>query len=583
MKTFLLNIILIIAVNCIWSACGNADLAMEQRLFDNMDSLLEVNPDSAYRKLLELKLTVDSAKNECVSHFYTMYLAEACNKLETELPSDTLLKEMAVYFDRHGTSNQKMKSRYLLGCYYRDNGESPLSIDYYEQAVNLADTTDSNCDYLTLMRIYGQMAEVYNRQALPSKEIEADRQYSHYAMKNGNRYEYIRGIELQMNAYNQTEDTTKVLEMTDSVYKLYKEAGMEKAAASVYAPAIFVKVKCGDLVSAKKMMDVYEQESGLFNEKGEIVKDRSRYYYVKGKYYLEAGLKDSSELMFRKLGDSGHHINAYYGMLQLYKKYENGDSVYKYTLLYDDELVKYRQQLHSLSTSNVSSLYNYKRNEEQSVTSAKENSLIRGTFLFILSLFIIVVFSALVIYKKRQKQMEKSRDEKDREVSVIRRQIETKDAEIHQMKAALNKSIKEKNEEIENLRSVSAKYGLDRIDELEEAFLESEAVTLFKQKSEMKYGLRYTVPTDEEWHTLESAFKHLLPVFHSIVLVSDKLTPMEKKVCMLCRIGVRTNEIQTMLNKNSSQAISNIKSRIREKMFPDEDRKQLETKLKELH
>ena len=579
MKTFLLHIILIFIICCLWLSCSD-DRTMERVFFGNMDSLLEANPDSAYRKLLELKQAVDSDKNGGVSHIYTMYLAEACNKLETELPSDTLLMEMAAYFDCHGTSNQQMKSRYLLGCYYRDNGESPLSIDYYEQAVELADTTDVNCDYLTLMRIYGQMAEVYNRQALPSKEIEADRQYSYYAMKVGNRYEYIRGIELQMNAYNQTGDTTKVLELTDSVNKLYKAAGMEKAAASTLAPAIFVKIKSGDLVSAKKLIDVYEKKSGLFDENGEIAKDRSLYYFVKGKYYLESGNRDSSELMFRKLGKYGHYINAYYGLVQLYKKYENGDSVYKYTLLYDDELVKYRQHLHSLSTSNVSSLYNYKRKEEQSVTSAKEKIFIRRLLIFILSLFIIVVLSALVFYKKRQKQMEKIRDEKEREASDIRKLMETK---IHQMETASNKSITEKNEELENLRAVSAKYSLDRIDEREEAFLKSESVTLFRQKSELKYGLRCAVPTDEEWHTLESAFKHLLPVFHSIVLVHNKLTPMEKKVCMLCRMGIRTNEIQIMLNKNSSQAVSNIKSRIKEKLFQDEEIKQLETKLKELH
>ncbi len=37
MKTFLLNIILIFVISCVWSACGGDDHPLEQRLFGNMD------------------------------------------------------------------------------------------------------------------------------------------------------------------------------------------------------------------------------------------------------------------------------------------------------------------------------------------------------------------------------------------------------------------------------------------------------------------------------------------------------------------------------------------------------------------
>lgn len=91
-----------------------------------------------------------------------------------------------------------------------------------------------------------------------------------------------------------------------------------------------------------------------------------------------------------------------------------------------------------------------------------------------------------------------------------------------------------------------------------------------------------TSPTQKDWELLEDAFKDWLPMFYSTIVVSDKLTSQEKQICMLCRIGIKTNEIRMMLNKNTSQTISNVKSRVKGKLFPDDKSKQLETILKNL-
>ncbi len=197
MRRFIVIIQLLTAACCLWCSCTAGNSETEMRLFSGMDSLLEANPDSTYKELTAMQKEVDSIDDEAVSNQYVIYMAEAFNKLDRALPSDTILKTVARYYDIHGTSNQLMKARYLLGCYYRDSGESPLAIDYYEQSVDCADTSDVGCDYLTLMRIYGQMAKVYLSQSLPSKVIEADKKYSYYAQKIGNQYEYIRGIQNQ--------------------------------------------------------------------------------------------------------------------------------------------------------------------------------------------------------------------------------------------------------------------------------------------------------------------------------------------------------------------------------------------------
>ena len=39
----------------------------------------------------------------------------------------------------------------------------PRSLECYHQAVDKADTTDADCDYLLLGKVHGQMAYIYNK------------------------------------------------------------------------------------------------------------------------------------------------------------------------------------------------------------------------------------------------------------------------------------------------------------------------------------------------------------------------------------------------------------------------------------
>ena len=582
MRRFIFFIPFITAVCCLWCACTTGNSETEKRLFAGMDSLLEANPDSAYKKLQKIRLEVDSLEFEELSQQYIIYLAEACNKLDKRLPSDTVLKSAIDYYKKSGTPNQQMKSHYLLGCCYRDRGESPLAIEMYEQAVDCADTASSDCDNLTLMRIYGQMAEVYHREFLPSKEIEANREYSKYAKKIGNQYEYIRGVELQMNAYNQMGDTSQVLLLTDSVCKLYMEADMNKAAASAYGSAILIKINNKDLATAKRMMDIYENESGLFDEKGEIVKDRWQYYFAKGKYYMEIGDKDSSEYMFHKLGRKGLFINEYYGLIQLYKKYENSDSIYKYSMLYDKELVKYRENLYTQSTANISSLYNFKRLENLAISKTDENQRIKKVLWFSIPLLIIIATVILYIHFRVRNRLQKDVWKKENQILDSQKQLEEKQSELLQAKSATTKYMMDKEEEIEELKKLAAGNKSDNYAIKEQELMESEIVAIFRDKSELKLGISSSVPTEGEWKELERTFKNFLPGFYKQVLTKNKFTSSEKKVCLLCRIGIKTHEIQILLEKNHSQSISNIKSRIISKMFPDENNRQLEDILKDL-
>lgn len=87
--------------------------------------------------------------------------AKAQNEAGEPFSTDSLMKEVAAYYNEYGSANTKMLADYLLGCTYRDLGNGQLALQCYHKALEHADTASADCDFKTLSRIYGQMALLF--------------------------------------------------------------------------------------------------------------------------------------------------------------------------------------------------------------------------------------------------------------------------------------------------------------------------------------------------------------------------------------------------------------------------------------
>ena len=96
---------------------------------------------------------------------------DSLNSSDALLDTITTMPEVVDYFDLWGTDNERMTAHYLLGCVFRDQNNTPMALRCYRDAVSYADTTANDCDYRRLSRIYGQMADLFNRQRAPRLEI----------------------------------------------------------------------------------------------------------------------------------------------------------------------------------------------------------------------------------------------------------------------------------------------------------------------------------------------------------------------------------------------------------------------------
>ena len=557
-----------------------------------VDSLLQEHPDSALQVLLSLKGEVGgmgrqgaglNLSSKADRMYYYLLLADACNKCYDTLPSDSILREVADFYDSHGTPNEQVRAHYLLGCAYRDMGEAPQALDCYHDAIDRADTTASDCNYRLLMSVYGQMAELFHKQNLPQDEIEALRMSGHYDLLNHDTIGYIRSMELMLKPYGIMGDTVKVLDYINKSQQLYREHGYPFMAIRENSILIYYAIERGQLERARALMQEFEKESRLFDDEGNIAKGREAYYYIKGAFFMKNNQLDSSIYYMRKLLASGNETDAYRGLLTVYQQKGYSDSVMKYASLYEEALDTLSNRKRTETVHQMSAMYNYHRFQKKAEAEERTSIRLRWT----MGIIVVFVFTGLLIFfylYRRYKQR------KLREITIL-----------HTHYAQALAAYKKQEEELELLKSDSQTFQYKREQELHrlqetvigyqeklqalqieddaDELLNHYLVRKFHEKATGKKGT--SLPIQKEWKELIRLFKKNMPINSVIYCKKGLLSQMELQTYILLMLEFTDGE-SAVLQDTSPQSINNAKARINKKLFNDNSSASLLSNLKYL-
>ena len=517
-------------------------------VLDRAEAIMEEYPDSAYTLLYNIDSVTVSGLSRAESARYYLLLGTAMNKTDRPMAFDSLFQHTVVdYYDRHGTRNEQMRARYILGSIYRDQHDSPRAIECYLSATERADTLSPDCDYLTLLSIYGQMAYVYHHQLIPEQEIESNRQYSKYAAKCGNTYEYIRGIELQVGGYQLLDDTATILSIIDSVHSLYLENDMPQEAASIYPAAIYIQLARNNYTEAKRLMDIFEHESGLFDEDGNIVKDRVSYYLAKGLYYEGISKLDSAKYFYHRLIKYGYEFDGYSGLLRVFQKQNITDSINYASKMKDSAYIVSINNQHKEAVMNVKSLYDYTNQEriakEEKATSTKQ---IKWIYILIAVLFTIIFFTVKYYIKHRKYS---------KLVNTLDSKMTSQQSDINNYTQTIEIIQNENSDLKKKIRTQTMHDGMASL-------TKSDIVAVFKKYAS---GELYGSPTEKDWKLLEETIAGLLPDL-DLYMNQQKLTTYEKRVCILSIISISPSIAAIFMNKQNN-SISNLRKKAAIKLF----------------
>ena len=501
------------------------------------------------------------------------------NRNYVPFTSDSTLKEVTSHFDHPLrfwiTANDRLRAHYALGCVYRDLHDAPIALLTWENAIAAADTTAADCDFATLFRVYGQMASIYFRQSMPEKELGAREAYCKYALLAGDTLNYIRGLLLRNDAFLALGDTAVIYRNIANVRRLYLQRGLKAEAAQVYPTAIRLALDKQQLDSAKVMMQVFEQESGLFDEQGNIAPTREIYYYHKGRYYLGVHQLDSAELQFRHLLLFPRNIpDAYRGLLFLYQKKQVQDSIYKYSILYEGSLTDYLKQTKTTAINLVEGMYNY--NLQQQKAQVQELRANRFSLALVIFAAVGIVISLLVRWVFLKKKEERQRlldlylknlDDLDgarRDIELLQESLSKKDI--------TGKLLKQEEDQIEQLEMVVKKLQKQlgksaagiHVQRLKETGIVKKFQAIAHPHPDMDAGGNRCA-TETEWSRLTETIRTYHPSLY-LFIHKNSLSELKYKVCILSYLGFDNTEISTLTNA-SLNSISNARTALARDLF----------------
>ena len=578
------------------------------------DSLLQCRPDSALA--IADSLLSDSARLSRGQLMRCRLLRlSACNKLDTVFTAAhaAQAEALADYFDRHGTPNEQLRAHYILGRTYADMGETPRAVDCYLDAVAKADTTAADCDYATLSRVYSQMGRLFYQQLLSYNELYARRKARKYFLCAKDTFNAIYQQGMIGGTYiilNKRDSAEILLRKTIRQYRAY---GYTQNALQVSTMLMQLYVDQHDRLSElKQLLDQYDSKSEQFDACHNLSNAQRIFFYYKGKYYDGINRLDSAEFYYRKMfypRMSWTYQNSMYkGLLSVFRKRHQADSIAKYAELYgmanDSSIIRKDQQQTALMTASYDYGYYKKQLIKKSDVAQKRLNL-----LYTMTIVIAILIIVGIEYHHRNA---KQRQEKQAEIRLLRSKcvslnesLINKEQELLSLEDNYKKTVKTIEDEIESINREStnnaAKYlesqhiiqklnvqhDEDRLKLCNEISKRMEEISNLEHKISIYAGAEHATPflklgvvkrtllyadkpdrklSEDDLNSLLKVTKECYPDFIRDMRHAPKIGELGVKVCILIALNIKPRDIGHLLDMPYNQ-ISNIKQDLNQGLF----------------
>ena len=553
MKEKVIYLLLIIMI--LTSCAGNRKY---DDLMQRADSIMNVNDDSAKVAIRML----DGVKSQLPEFTqaqkmrYELLRHKAMNKAYISFTSDSKMKEVVDYYDRHGSANERMLANYVLGCVYRDMHEVPLALEYYNKAAEQADTTAADCDYGTLYRVYSQMGFLFSKQYLPYQLLDAFGKAEKYAYLAKDTLNAIINYQNKGDAYDYLGKKDSVVAINLRSANMFKRIGDNYNAAIALGCNYSYYIEKQDSVNAKKAFEAYfstgyEGNSNYGDAKAFLLCEKGRYYMFVSR--LDSAFSCLNQSL--KLSKSYSNKAAATKVLaQYYARVNKPVLAMKYALksseYNDSDLLAVRES----QLQQIQAMYNYGRNQE--IARKAELKAERITMLvYVLIAGGVVIFLLLTYLYLKQLKKKKEKilvtkhlyddsllklRQKQEELELLRTVNDRKIADV----------IKEKEQTInkleDDLKDIREKYSNSSLSDVDILLKES---SIYKRIKYLELHPKETM-RENDWIELEETIEQLIPSF--IPLLKNRLNVMAYRICLLVKLEISTSSIAILLGLSSS-------------------------------
>ena len=549
-------IILFVAACMLLAACGRRATDAE-RLLARIDSLADVNPDSADVLLKPTAaLALKGRENEEVCKLLRIKTDDKLYRPVTHY-RDTIL-QLIDYFEHHpkvlpsllGSTGPALPYLYA-GRIFADLGDAPQALDYFQEALDVQPVSELHSFGRSVLAFSDQLSGKKKGQGELSNEAGL-----RLAKQRGLLYSFIAELffyqKLNSEAISRLKEANYWADLANDTLDLlfnYRDIAEQYKYLENYDSCIFYYHKALHLAdkieNQKRQKDIKLQLARVYNELGKY-KEAWKYmqpailnidtanisatYSIASNIYRNLGKIDSATYYLTQLLEVGNiygkrhaHIWLSEFSLQHGNIYSAIEHVKQYKVL--DDSIRARDNAETVARMHAA--YNYQKHEREASRLRESNARMR-LWLMLGAFFLVVSFSILLLARIRQAYMRKLERSTMSKVEILR---------------------------------LSYEQGLPE-KEKAQAAIEGSAIykTIGQHISEGKVGGL----SENDWEELAQIVNSAYPNFKKKLNELVSLNEQDYRICLLTKINVKPIHI-AQLTAHSPEAISSSRRRLYQK------------------
>lgn len=540
------------------------------RVLLQADSLAEVAPDSALRLLDGWADSVPTVP-ERVRMYYRLLTVKAADKAYVTHMSDSIIRPVVDYYEQEGDRRLLPEAYYYAGRVYRDLGDAPQALDYFERA---AEVYPPQGDKRLLGKIYSQTGTLFLYQGMYEEALEMYRKA--YVCN-----EAVGDIAGRILNLRDIGVAYQGLEQTDSVLHYFQQAN---ELALAHGEKDLWNMLQGQLASLYIQLEKYDLAEKYLKKAFKHVhkSGRSGLYSMASKVYNYTGRLDSAVYCWTKLlacGTVYAKRMAHFALAQVAMQRKDVDDALAHFVQYQEYSDSVSKLTNTETIRQMHSLYNYKLREKENLRLKEEKE--RRQIIIYASLgtcFLLLALAfAYVQYVRRKKSELAARLEKANRIKdELQQRSEQFIRENEQKVVELEQKLREADDTLKVQLELQKKVMLCENKQAQAALERQKLLTITMNESGIRKELdsRLSLHTHggkslkaKDWEMIEGEIERLSPGFkEKLYDLYAAFSEYEYHVCLLIRLGIRPVDIAE-LTAHGKESVTSVRRRMYEKVF----------------
>ena len=534
------------------------------------DSLVSVAPDSTCALLARW---ADSAAHapERVRMYHALLTVKAADKAYAKHTSDSLVRQVVTYYEDGGDKSLLPEAYYYAGRVYRDLGDAPQALDYFERA---ADALPTQGQEVLAGKIYSQTGTLFLYQRMYKEALEMFRRAYAYDVKAGDVRGQVFDLRDMGDAYQGLEKTDCALVCIQKAYGLVSAGG----------EAELVSLVQGQRLSLYLQLQEYDSAEICLREAFKHVHKASRsgLYFKAAELYNYTGRLDSAIYYWKQLLNCGTIYAkemAHFALAQVAMRRKNMDKVLEHFVQYQWCNDSIRRLTNTETLRQMHSLYNYKLREKENQKLKAEKQQRQFVFYAALGtcvLLLTMAFGYVQYIRRKRVELQQRLENANRVKEEAEQRSEHFIRENEQKIAALEQQLREsdaahreqlkRQKEMMEWENRQARAAMEKQRLLKETMVETDIrKELVARLSTSHIGNRML--KERDWPRIEREIEVCSPDFkEKLQTLYPDYSEFEYHLCLLIRLGMRPVDMAE-LTAHTKESVTATRRRMYEKVF----------------